>query len=87
MTSVPLETVSRVLANKETFAPAGGFRRAQTRSAARTPLTQQQLANKKKKELQQKTREGKEEAWGRFRRQPSLKQRKRMSLRRSSDGR
>ena len=36
-----------------------------------------QLANKKREELQQKTREGKEEAWELFRRQPSLRQRKR----------
>ena len=77
VTSVPPETVVRALSNKETFAPTGGFRRARTRSDALTPLTRQQLENKKYEELQQRTREEKEEAWELFKRQPSLRPRTR----------
>ena len=47
MTSVFCETDNRVRANKGTFAPAGGFRRARTWSAVRTSPTRHQLVNKK----------------------------------------
>ena len=77
MTSVPLETVIRLPVNKEAFAPAGKFRRARTMSAARSPLTQWHLANKKYEGLQQKTREGEEKVWEVFKRQPSPRQRTR----------